>query len=215
MDLRKEWRVPNPFIRQARGRGQGPGDGARLNFSLRRGRRENVQKRTLSGPIEVRAEGSSRRKRPGVFGPPWRPWKVPGGGNGPSASLRAVIQRGVWVDGPKQRGTLDESPRGYGGAGWGPGAQVGAGVERPALSRDPRELARRQVQEDPTGKIKPAKQKDKSVELVSGGLGPGGERWVEYPADGTADSPGCPGAPKTRKRAGRRTAHKRGIVPEE
>ncbi|KAJ1205543.1 hypothetical protein NDU88_000973 [Pleurodeles waltl] len=41
-----------------------------------------------------------------------------------ATSRWAVIHRGVWADGPKQRGTLDESPSGYGGASWGPGAQV-------------------------------------------------------------------------------------------
>ncbi|KAJ1193274.1 hypothetical protein NDU88_002575 [Pleurodeles waltl] len=38
------------------GRGQGSRDGARLIFSLRRGRLENEKKRTTSRPIGVRTE---------------------------------------------------------------------------------------------------------------------------------------------------------------
>ncbi|KAJ1189634.1 hypothetical protein NDU88_006378 [Pleurodeles waltl] len=80
--------------------------------------------------------------------------------------------------------------------------------------RDPWELTWRQGQEEPTERIKPAKQKDQSVVLVSVGSRPGGERWMECPADGIADSPGCPGAPETPKRAAWRAAYKRGIALE-
>ncbi|KAJ1159701.1 hypothetical protein NDU88_000206 [Pleurodeles waltl] len=106
------------------GRGQGPGDGARLNFLLRRGRRENVQKRAFSGPIGVRAEGLSRRR-------------VLGGGIGPSARSRTgglgarpkprpcvvlgATRHGARADGPKTAGDSGRvSPR-LRGCRWGPG----------------------------------------------------------------------------------------------
>ncbi|KAJ1217247.1 hypothetical protein NDU88_004842 [Pleurodeles waltl] len=82
--------------------------------------------------------------------------------------------------------------------------ELGAGAGRPrtAPTRDPWVLTWSPVQEDPADRIKPARQKDQLVELVSGGSRPGGERRVECPVDGIADSPGRPGTPETPKRAG-------------
>ncbi|KAJ1091571.1 hypothetical protein NDU88_004690 [Pleurodeles waltl] len=117
------------------GRGQGSGDGARLIFSLRRGQREIVKKRAVSGPIGVQAEELFLRQAPGVIGPPRQPRRALTCGPGLAARARAgglvprprVEPRAVAARGRtarKRRGTPDEFPRRRGGASGGPGAQV-------------------------------------------------------------------------------------------
>ncbi|KAJ1142150.1 hypothetical protein NDU88_008477 [Pleurodeles waltl] len=69
--------------------GQGSGDGARLIFSLRRGRRKIVKKRAVSGPIGVRAEELFLRRAPGVIGPPRRHRRALTCGPGLAAGARA------------------------------------------------------------------------------------------------------------------------------
>ncbi|KAJ1186023.1 hypothetical protein NDU88_002808 [Pleurodeles waltl] len=86
------------------GRGQGSGDGARLIFSLRRGRREIVKKRTVSGPIGVRAEELFLRRAPGVIGPPRRPRRALTRGPGLVARLKPRPRVEPRADGPKTAG---------------------------------------------------------------------------------------------------------------